>query len=241
MFILRRTSQVIAKYLPPKVELVLFCRPSQLQRNLYERFLATPLLRCLTTTAASEHLSCITALKKLCNSPSLIFDSATKAVDEEPGLSSLYVDSRCLDAYPPGFNSKTYDPVISGKLMILDRILAELRSSTKEKVVLVSNYTQTLDVLERMCKQYSYGFFRLDGSTPTAKRQDYVDKFNSPTCDKFVFLLSSKSGGVGLNLIGASRLVLFDVDWNLASVWIYKPWHASIETASGVRCTSTGC
>ncbi|RUS30531.1 P-loop containing nucleoside triphosphate hydrolase protein [Jimgerdemannia flammicorona] len=159
---------------------------------------------------------------------------------KEPGLSSLYVDSRCLDAYPPGFNSKTYDPVISGKrhspplwliflllnpyscrpcsspagkLMILDRILAELRSSTKEKVVLVSNYTQTLDVLERMCKQYSYGFFRLDGSTPTAKRQDYVDKFNSPTCDKFVFLLSSKSGGVGLNLIGASRLVLFDVDW----------------------------
>ncbi|RUS22539.1 hypothetical protein BC937DRAFT_88569 [Endogone sp. FLAS-F59071] len=212
MFILRRTSQVIAKYLPPKIELVLFCRPSPLQRDLYDCFLGTPALRCLTTAAASEHLSCITALKKLCNSPSLTFDSATKAIDEGVGSSLIYAESRCLDAFPPGFDSKKYDPVISGKLMVLDHILTELRASTKEKVVLVSNYTQTLDILEGMCNKHEYDFFRLDGSTPSGKRQEYVDRFNSPTCNKFVFLLSSKSGGVGLNLIGASRLILFDVD-----------------------------
>jgi DNA repair and recombination protein RAD54B len=63
-----------------------------------------------------------------------------------------------------------------------------------------------------------YTFLRLDGSTPASKRQDLVDRFNrSPPSNAFVFLLSAKAGGVGLNLIGASRLVLFDLDWNPAT------------------------
>ncbi|KAF9388153.1 helicase [Podila verticillata] len=106
------------------------------------------------------------------------------------------------------------DSAIGGKLGFVDSFLRVLKRNTSEKVVLVSNFTQTLDILEAICVKSQYGLYRLDGSTPIAKRQEYVDKFNAPTCQKFVFLLSAKSGGAGLNLIGASRLIMFDIDWN---------------------------
>lgn len=85
------------------------------------------------------------------------------------------------------------------------------------RVVVVSNYTQTLDLLQDFCVHMGYTFCRLDGHTPTNQRQRLVDSFNSPYSQNFVFLLSSKAGGVGLNLIGASHLVLYDIDWNPAN------------------------
>lgn len=85
------------------------------------------------------------------------------------------------------------------------------------RVVVVSNYTQTLDLLQDLFVHMGYTFCRLDGHTPTGQRQRLVDSFNSPYSQNFLFLLSSKAGGVGLNLIGASHLVLYDIDWNPAN------------------------
>ncbi|KAF7510014.1 DNA repair protein rhp54 [Endocarpon pusillum] len=111
-------------------------------------------------------------------------------------------------------------------MQVLDRMLARIRQDTNDKIVLISNYTQTLDVFERLCRSRAYGCLRLDGTMNVSKRQKLVDKFNNPEGEEFVFLLSSKAGGCGLNLIGANRLVLFDPDWNpaadqqaLARVW----------------------
>ena len=81
--------------------------------------------------------------------------------------------------------------------------------------VLISNSTQTLDIFERMLTQQRLTYRRLDGSMAAAKRQEVVDSFNSDP-SLFAFLLSSKAGGCGINLIGANRLVLFDPDWNRA-------------------------
>lgn len=81
----------------------------------------------------------------------------------------------------------------------------------------MSNYTKTLDLLEDLCVAMGYTFCRLDGHTPTGQRQRLVDGFNSPYSQNFLFLLSSKAGGVGLNLVGASHLVLYDIDWNPAN------------------------
>ena len=81
------------------------------------------------------------------------------------------------------------------------------------QVVLVSNYTQTLDLFERLCGLRNYGYVRLDGSMTIKKRAKVVDQFNDPTSGQFIFMLSSKAGGCGLNLIGANRLVMFDPDW----------------------------
>ena len=106
---------------------------------------------------------------------------------------------------------------MSGKMKVLDYILAMTKSMSNDKVVLVSNYTQTLDLFEKLCRLRRYQFVRLDGSMTIRKRQKIVDRFNDPTGGDFIFMLSSKAGGCGLNLIGANRLVMFDPDWNPAN------------------------
>lgn len=68
-----------------------------------------------------------------------------------------------------------------------------------------------------LCRENTWPFVRLDGSTAPGKRQKLVDQFCDPKRDEFVFLLSSRAGGCGLNLIGANRLILFDPDWNPAT------------------------
>ncbi|CDI80324.1 DNA repair protein rad54, putative [Eimeria praecox] len=120
-------------------------------------------------------------------------------------------------------------PDMSGKMLLLARLLHAIRVNTSDKVVLISNYTQTLDLFERLCKDSGYPCVRLDGSTSIKKRHDLITKFNDPSgsaATSFAFLLSSKAGGCGVNLVGANRLVLFDPDWNpandkqaLARVW----------------------
>ena len=80
--------------------------------------------------------------------------------------------------------------------------------------MLISNYTQTLDMMDQLFKRKRWPFCRLDGSMTIPKRAKIVDKFNDPEQPEFIFLLSSKAGGCGINLIGANRLILFDPDWN---------------------------
>lgn len=101
--------------------------------------------------------------------------------------------------------------------MLLDIMLASIKSNTNDKIVLVSNYTQTLDMFERLCRKRGYGYVRLDGTMTIKKRGKVVAEFNQPDSNRFVFMLSSKAGGCGLNLIGANRLVMFDPDWNPAN------------------------
>ncbi|KAI7815781.1 SNF2 family N-terminal domain-containing protein [Gamsiella multidivaricata] len=206
-FILRRTAQVIYEFLPEKSEFVIFCRPSPLQRAIYRRMLDSPYLQSCFSTDTSRYLTCILALRKLCNSPKLVSDQAKG--DSE--MQELY--SSVSSLLP--FNGADLDSsAIGGKLSFVVALLESIKMDTTERVVLVSNFTQTLDILEAICTSRQYGLLRLDGSTPTQKRQEFVDKFNAPSCQKFIFLLSAKSGGVGLNLVGASRLILFDIDWN---------------------------
>lgn len=104
----------------------------------------------------------------------------------------------------------------SGKLSVLHDLLQGIHKR-QEKLVLISYHTKTLDVLEDWLDYLNFTHCRLDGTTPTNARNGIVEDFNNPTKDLFVFLLSAKAGGIGLNLIGASRLVLFDNDWNPAS------------------------
>lgn len=89
-------------------------------------------------------------------------------------------------------------------------MLDHIRNHTNDKIVLISNATQTLDLMERLCRVKKYGCVRLDGSMNVNKRSKIVDRFNDPEGKEFVFLLSSKAGGCGINLIGANRLILFD-------------------------------
>ncbi|XP_074242954.1 DNA repair and recombination protein RAD54B isoform X3 [Saimiri boliviensis] len=222
LFILRRTQEIINKYLPPKIENVVFCRPVALQIELYRKLLNSQVVRfCLQGLLEnSPHLICIGALKKLCNHPCLLFNSIKEkecsSTCDKNEEKSLY--KGLLSVFPADYNPLLFTEKESGKLQVLSKLLAvihELRPT--ERVVLVSNYTQTLNILQEVCKRHGYAYTRLDGQTPISQRQQIVDGFNSQHSSVFIFLLSSKAGGVGLNLIGGSHLILYDIDWNPAT------------------------
>lgn len=218
-FIIRRSNDLLSKYLPIKYEHVVFCHLAPFQLDLYNYFIKSPEIQSLLRGKGSQPLKAIGLLKKLCNHPDLL-----NLPDDLPGCEQHFPE----DFVPKDARGRDRDvkPWYSGKMQVLDRMLARIRQDTNDKIVLISNYTQTLDVFEQLCRSRKYGSLRLDGTMNVNKRQKLVDKFNDPNGDEFVFLLSSKAGGCGINLIGANRLVLFDPDWNpaadqqaLARVW----------------------
>ena len=95
-------------------------------------------------------------------------------------------------------------------MAVLDYLLLAIKTNTTDKIVLISNYTQTLDMFTRLCEIRRYQYVRLDGSMSIKKRGKVVEQFNDPCSGDYIFMLSSKAGGCGLNLIGANRLVMFD-------------------------------
>ncbi|KAJ8558441.1 hypothetical protein K7X08_005207 [Anisodus acutangulus] len=221
-FILRRTNALLSNHLPPKIIEVVCCKLTPLQSELYNHFIHSKNVKLAITEEAkqSKILAYITALKKLCNHPKLIYDTIRSG---SPGTSGF---EDCIRFFPPEMFSGRCGSwtggaglwvELSGKMHVLARLLAQLRQKTDDRIVLVSNYTQTLDLFSQLCRERRYPFLRLDGTTSISKRQKLVNSFNDPTKDEFAFLLSSKAGGCGLNLIGGNRLVLFDPDWNPAN------------------------
>ncbi|KXS10697.1 hypothetical protein M427DRAFT_73647 [Gonapodya prolifera JEL478] len=196
-FIIRRTAELLTKYLPIKYEHVVFCRLTPAQHQLYQHYSTSEVMkRLLDGSAGTQPLKAITVLKKICNHPALL---------EEKDLQDL------AEALRPGFDPKAIQTVLSGKMLLLDRMLTMIRKTTDDKIVLISNYTQTLDLFERLCRERRWGCLRLDGSMRVSKRGKLVEKLNdNENKQDFIFLLSSKAGGCGLNLIGANRWVLFD-------------------------------
>ncbi|XP_071716163.1 protein CHROMATIN REMODELING 25 [Rutidosis leptorrhynchoides] len=221
-FILRRTNALLSNHLPPKIVGVVCCKLTPLQKELYNHFIHSKNVKQAISEDVKQTkiLAYITALKKLCNHPKLIYDTMKSG---NPGTAGF---EGCMRFFPPEmFSGRSGSWTggdgawveLSGKMHVLARLLAHLRKKTDDRIVLVSNYTQTLDLIVQLCRERRYPFLRLDGATSISKRQKLVNCFNDQSKDEFAFLLSSKAGGCGLNLIGGNRLVLFDPDWNPAN------------------------
>ncbi|KAJ1772731.1 DNA-dependent ATPase protein rad54 [Coemansia sp. RSA 1843] len=250
--IIRRTNDLLSKYLPVKYEHVVFCPLTDLQTDLYELFLKSKDARAAIGEGGKCSLQTIINLGKLCNHPSLIdvktavdgYETVTPkeyftdnvekescssnaggggggrrraaAMNASMGFGGLqsYADS---SRGGNGGRKQPFHPKWSSKMAVLDRMLQQIsKGPEKDKIVLISNYTQTLNLFETLCRARGYGHYRLDGSMTIGKRQHIVDRFNDPKDNAFVFLLSSKAGGCGINLVGANRLVLFDSSFNPA-------------------------
>lgn len=215
-FILRRTQAVINQYLPTKTEVVVFVKPVTIQKILCRAALDWWENRDRTSGNSDgvSHLGVLTALKKICNHPALIrggeyLDEEDSKTDQESLLKEL---SELYNVSENGAVAVHH----SAKLNLVRRLLEHL-ITIRERIVIVSYFTQTLDLLASLCDEMGLKYCRLDGSTPASQRSAIVDEFNSTYSRNIVFLLSARAGGVGLNLVGASRLVLFDSDWNPAS------------------------
>ncbi|ODV63941.1 DNA-dependent ATPase RDH54 ASCRUDRAFT_26326, partial [Ascoidea rubescens DSM 1968] len=212
LFTLRRTNSILTNFLPPRTDIILFIKPTSLQIKLFNMIIKSKKfidminlddINYKPNKNQAKSLALITLFKKICNSPSLVVNDK---------LFLQLCSEKLTDEIISSISKLVYR---SGKIIVLSQLLKKLFYETNEKLVLVSNYTQTLDVLEKLLNSYNMNFLRLDGSTPKNKRDKIVNDFNTSSQKScFTFLLSSKSGGCGLNLIGASRLILFDSDWN---------------------------
>ena len=245
-FILRRVNTLNAQHLPPKLVQVVCCRLTDMQENIYNHLIGSKAIQQITDGKQVNCLSSIQMLMKLCNHPRLVAedelaekakiaarnaaalrpnydeDDRRREKGQQHGASSAAPGADGVNKFLPFVPGRRENqpvfPEWSGKMNVLFRLMKEMRKpgNGNDKIVVISNYTQTLDLIGKMCAENNWKSCRLDGSVTMKKRQKLVDEFNDPCSTLVAFLLSSKAGGCGLNLIGANRLVLFDPDWNPA-------------------------
>lgn len=208
-FVLRRTSVLLEKYLPQKTETAIFCRLQPKQEAEYDREARRRFVDIADNKAMSAALCAINYLRKICSHPILVDNNYDE--DSEDGETNSS-NSNGEDASNDISNLNAQD---SAKMQVTVSI-CDACLAANDKIIIVSNFTTVLNLLESVLKQRNIRFCRLDGSTAVNTRGDIVRRFNEGTLGD-VFLLSAKAGGVGLNLIGANRLILFDPDWNPAT------------------------
>ena len=189
-YLLQRFKIDVAADLPKKSEQVLFCKLTKLQRQDYERFLASNDFNAIMS-GKRQVLYGVDILRKICNHPDL---QTHKFLSTKPG-------------YDYG------KPAKSGKMQVVGSLL-ELWKDTGHKTLLFAQHRIMLDILEKYVRSMQrVKYRRMDGNTPIQLRQSMVDEFNTDP-DLHVFLLTTKVGGLGINLTGADRVIIFDPDWN---------------------------
>ncbi|KAB8338745.1 hypothetical protein FH972_021690 [Carpinus fangiana] len=189
-YLLQRFKVDVAADLPKKSEQVLFCKLTKLQREAYEMFLDSNEMRAILDGRRNA-LYGIDMLRKICNHPDL---QQHRHLSVKPG-------------YKYGVPSK------SGKMQVVKALL-QLWRDTGHKTLLFAQHRIMLDILELFIKSLGgFKYRRMDGNTAIKDRQDMVDEFNKDP-DLHVFLLTTKVGGLGVNLVGADRVIIYDPDWN---------------------------
>eukprot|EP00667_Euglena_gracilis_P000358 EG_transcript_358 len=195
--ILRRVKKDVEKSLPRKIERILRVELSPLQRR-YCRWIITRNFAELNKGANGNQaslLNIVVELKKVANHPYL-FD----------GCEGFFLSN-------VKFSPLQALIMASGKMVLLDKLLPRLRE-TGHRVLIFSQMVRVLDILADYLRLKGYTFQRLDGGTSRLSRTAAVEHFNEPGSTDFCFILSTRAGGLGLNLTGADTVILFDSDWN---------------------------
>uniref|UniRef100_A0ABK0LUG8 SWI/SNF related, matrix associated, actin dependent regulator of chromatin, subfamily a, member 1 n=1 Tax=Rattus norvegicus TaxID=10116 RepID=A0ABK0LUG8_RAT len=192
-FLLRRIKTDVEKSLPPKKEIKIYLGLSKMQREWYTKILMKD-IDVLNSSGKMDKmrlLNILMQLRKCCNHPYL-FDGA------EPG---------------PPYTTDEHIVSNSGKMVALDKLLARIKEQGS-RVLIFSQMTRLLDILEDYCMWRGYEYCRLDGQTPHEEREEAIEAFNAPNSSKFIFMLSTRAGGLGINLASADVVILYDSDWN---------------------------
>ncbi|EKX46521.1 hypothetical protein GUITHDRAFT_70514 [Guillardia theta CCMP2712] len=190
----RLKSDVLSSMqIPPKTEIKILVPLTEMQRFWYSKMLTgecASLAGSGQTDAYKRLNSLVMQLRKVCNHPYLF---------EEADVNSGWTDEAIVQA--------------SGKMIVLDKLLTKLQKEGR-KVLVFSQFTSMLDVLGDFMHFRRYKFLRLDGSTSVARRRYEIACFQNPKSDYFVYLISTRAGGLGINLTAADTVVLYDSDWN---------------------------
>jgi SWI/SNF-related matrix-associated actin-dependent regulator of chromatin subfamily A member 5 len=197
-FMLRRLKVDVEKSLPPKSETILFTGMSTMQKNLYKQILLRDIdtINTAAVTGNSQQsrtaiLNIVMQLRKCCNHPYLFPNQEDRSLN--PMGEHLVVNC--------------------GKMVLLDKLLGKMKPRG-HRVLIFSQMTRMLDILEDYLLSKGYLYCRIDGNTTYEDREDRIADFNREGSDKFVFILSTRAGGLGINLQTADTVILFDSDWN---------------------------
>ncbi|KAL7273752.1 chromatin remodeling complex Adenosinetriphosphatase [Rhizina undulata] len=194
-FLLRRVKSDVEKSLLPKKELNLYIGMSEMQVKWYQKILEKDIDAVNGAGGKRESktrlLNIVMQLRKCCNHPYL-FEGA------EPG---------------PPYTTDEHIIDNSGKMVMLDKLLKRMKAQGS-RVLIFSQMSRLLDILEDYCVFREYQYCRIDGSTAHEDRIAAIDEYNKPGSEKFVFLLTTRAGGLGINLTSADIVILYDSDWN---------------------------
>lgn len=189
-YLLQRFKIDVAADLPKKSERVLFCKLTKLQLETYQSFLKSEEMTSILN-GKRQALYGIDILRKICNHPDLV---EHKTLSKRPG-------------YAYGNGAK------SGKMQVVKALL-EIWRRNGHKTLLFAQHRIMLDIMEDFVRgMEGFNYRRMDGNTSIKDRQDLVDEFNNDP-NLHVFLLTTKVGGLGVNLTGANRVIIYDPDWN---------------------------
>uniref|UniRef100_A0A8B9L0D7 DNA helicase n=1 Tax=Astyanax mexicanus TaxID=7994 RepID=A0A8B9L0D7_ASTMX len=236
-FILRRIKSEVLKQLPAKEEQIEFCPMSEKQQQLYDELFNR--LKNFSNSLEGrkrELTNVMMQLRKMANHPLLHRqyytsqrlaamsrlmlkepshrESDPALIQEDMALMSDFELHRLCQQYTVLIEHQLDMDLLqdSGKLQLLIQILKDLKEKG-DRVVLFSQFTMMLDILEVLLKHHKHRYIRLDGSTPMGDRIVLIDQFNTDQ-DIFVFLLSTRAGGLGINLTSANVVILHDIDCN---------------------------
>ena len=196
-FLLRRLKKDVEKDLPDKLEKVIKCRFSALQAKLYTQLVNHQHLAVDDGKGGSKSMrglsNMLMQLRKLCNHP-FVFEAVEDQMNPDKTTNDLLWRT-------------------AGKFELLDRILPKFRDSG-HRVLMFFQMTQIMNIMEDFLRLRGMDYLRLDGSTKSDDRSDLLAKFNAPGSPYFCFLLSTRAGGLGLNLQTADTVIIYDSDWN---------------------------
>ncbi|CAF3864024.1 unnamed protein product [Rotaria magnacalcarata] len=202
-FLLRRLKKEVESQLPDKIEYVIKCDMSALQRVMYNQMQSSGMLLTEDKNGKPSNpkalMNTIMQLRKICNHPFMFNE-----IEEKISQHFNYTNGVCLGA-------DLYRA--SGKFEVLDRILPKLKVSN-HRVLLFCQMTSLMTIMEDYFAYKNFTYLRLDGQTKSEERGDLLAKFSEANSDIFIFLLSTRAGGLGLNLQKADTVVIFDSDWN---------------------------
>ncbi|CAK9195050.1 unnamed protein product [Sphagnum troendelagicum] len=192
--LLRRVKKDVMKELPPKKELILRVELSSLQKEYYKAIL-TRNYQILSRSGGPQISlnNVVMELRKLCGHPYLLEGVEPQTRNQNEANRQLLE--------------------VSGKLLLLDKMMVKLKADG-HRVLIYSQFTRMLDILEDWIHDKKWGYERIDGKINGVERQVRIDRFNAPTSTKFCFLLSTRAGGLGINLATADTVIIYDSDWN---------------------------
>ena len=211
-YLLRRVKEDVEKSLPPKEETILEVSLTPIQKAFYKAIYERNtqfLFKGAKRSNAPSLMNVMMELRKCCNHPYLV-----------KGAEERIIDDAALKLKEQVGNSIDYhklfaDQLIksSGKMVLLEKLLHKLFDGG-HKILIFSQMVRVLDLLEELLRIKRFKYERLDGSTSSTSRLAAVDRFRRKSAQRFVMLLSTRAGGLGLNLTAADTVIIYDSDWN---------------------------